>query len=66
MKTLTIVIGNTNNYTGFSVLSGKSEAIESCYGFLCIVGFKIIFKWLKYPNRYIYIDIRDLSLHFED
>jgi hypothetical protein len=33
---------------------------------MCIVGFKIIFKWLKYPNRYIYIDIRDLILHFED
>jgi hypothetical protein len=31
-----------------------------------IVGFKIIFKGLKYPNRYIYIDIRDLTLHFED
>jgi hypothetical protein len=57
MKTLTIVIGNTNNYTGFSKLSGKSEAVESGYGFLCIVGFKIIFKWLKYPNRYIYIYI---------
>jgi hypothetical protein len=31
-----------------------------------IVGYKIIFKWLKYPNRYIYIDIRDLTLHFDD
>jgi hypothetical protein len=31
-----------------------------------IVGFKIIFKWLKYPIRYIYIDIRNFTLHFED
>jgi methyl-accepting chemotaxis protein len=31
-----------------------------------IEGYKIIFKWLKYPNRYIYIDIRDLTLHFDD
>jgi hypothetical protein len=29
-----------------------------------IVGYKIIFKWLKYPNRNI--DIRDLTLHFDD
>jgi hypothetical protein len=61
MKTLTIVVGNSNNYTGYSVLSGKSEAVESGYGFMDIVGYKIIFKWLKYPNRYIYIDIRDLT-----
>jgi hypothetical protein len=66
MKTLTIVVGNSNNYTGYSSLSGKSEAIESGYGFMGIVGYKIIFKWLKYPNRYIYIDIRDLTLHFDD
>jgi prefoldin subunit 5 len=65
-KTLTIVVGNPNNYIGYSVLSGKSEAVESGYGFMGIVGFKIIFKWLKYPNRYIYIDIRDLTLHVED
>jgi hypothetical protein len=31
-----------------------------------IVGLKIIIKWLKYPNRYIYIDIRDLTLHFDN
>jgi methyl-accepting chemotaxis protein len=31
-----------------------------------IVGVKIILKWLKYPNRYIYMDIRDLTLHLED
>jgi hypothetical protein len=59
-------VGNYNNYTGFSVLSGKSEAVESGYGFMWIVGYKIIFKWLKYPNRYIYIDIRDLTLSFDD
>jgi hypothetical protein len=47
MKTLTIVVGNSNNYTGYSALSGKSEAVDSGYGFMGIVGFKIIFKWLK-------------------
>jgi hypothetical protein len=66
MKTLIIVVGNSNNYTSYSVISGKSEAVKSEYGFMGIVDFKIIFKWLKYPNRYIYIDIRDLTLHFED
>jgi hypothetical protein len=40
--------------------------VESGYGFMGIVGYKIIFKWLKYPNRYIYIDIRDLTLRFDD
>jgi hypothetical protein len=52
MKILTIVVGNSNNYTGYSVLSGKSEAVESGYVFMGIVGFRIISKWLKYPNRY--------------
>jgi hypothetical protein len=66
VKTLTIVVGNSNNYTGYSSLSDKSEAVESGYGFMCIIGYKIIFKWLKYPNRYIYIDIRDLTLHSDD
>jgi hypothetical protein len=45
MKTLTIVVAHSNNYTGYSVLSGKSEAIESGYGFMGIVGYKVIFKW---------------------
>jgi hypothetical protein len=31
-----------------------------------IVNYKVIFKWLKYPNRYIYIDLPDLSIHFDD
>jgi hypothetical protein len=66
MKKITIAVGNSNNYTGYSILSGKSEAIESGYGFMGIVGYKIIFKWLKNLIRYIYIDIRDLTLHFED
>jgi hypothetical protein len=66
MKTLTIVLGNSNYYTRYSSLSEKSEAVESGYGLMGIVGYKIIFKWLKYPNRYIYIDIRDLTSHFDD
>jgi peptidoglycan hydrolase CwlO-like protein len=28
--------------------------------------YKIIFKDLRHSNKYIYIDLRDLSLHFED
>jgi hypothetical protein len=66
IKTLTIVVGDSNNYTGYSVLSGKSEAVESGYDFMGIICFKIIFKWLKYQNTYINIDIRDITLHFED
>jgi hypothetical protein len=66
MKILTIVVVNSNNYTGYPVLSGKSETVELGYGFMGIVGYKIIFKWLKYPNRYISIDIRTLTLYFDD
>jgi hypothetical protein len=66
LKTLTIVVGNSNNSCGYSVYSGKTEAMESGYGFMSISGYKIIFKDLRHPNKYIYIDLRDLSLHFED
>jgi hypothetical protein len=66
MKALTIVVVNSNNYTGYSVLSRKPEALKSGYDFMRIVGFIIIFKWSKYPNRYMYIDIADSTLHFED
>jgi hypothetical protein len=45
MMTLTIVVGNSNYYTCYSVSSGKSKAVESGYGFMGIVGYKIIFKW---------------------
>jgi hypothetical protein len=48
------------------VISGKSQAVESGNCFMGIVGYKIIFKWLKYPHRYIYIDTRDLTLHFDN
>jgi chromosome segregation ATPase len=44
MKTLTIVVGNSKNYTRYSTLLGKLEAIESGYGFMGIVCFKIIFN----------------------
>jgi hypothetical protein len=66
LKTLTIVVGNSNNSCGYSVYSGKSEAIESGYGFMGISCYKIIFKDLRHLNKYIYIDLRDLSLHIED
>jgi hypothetical protein len=64
MKTLAIVVGNSNNYAGYSILSGKSEAVESGFGFNHIEGYKILFKWLRYRNRNMYIDLRDLSIHF--
>jgi hypothetical protein len=32
MKSLSIVVGNSNNYTSYSILSGKSEAVESGFG----------------------------------
>jgi hypothetical protein len=34
MKTLTICVGNPNNYAGYSILSKKSETIESGLGFM--------------------------------
>jgi hypothetical protein len=46
MKTFTIIMGNSNKYTGYSALSGEAEAEESGYGFMGIVGLKIIFKGL--------------------
>jgi hypothetical protein len=66
MKSLPFVIGNSNKYTGYLVLSGKSDAVESGYVFMGIVGYKIISKWLQYPNRYINIDIRDFTLYIND
>jgi hypothetical protein len=66
LKTLTIVVGNSNNSCGYSVYSGKAEAMESGYGFMGILGYKIIFNDLRHTNKYIYIDLRNLSLHFED
>jgi hypothetical protein len=32
MKRLPIDVGNSNNYTGYSILSDKSEAVESSFG----------------------------------
>jgi hypothetical protein len=64
MKTRFIVVDNSNNYTDYSVLSDKSEAVESGYGFIDIDFNKDIFKWLRYPNRYMYIDLKDRPIHF--
>jgi hypothetical protein len=44
MKTLTIIVGNSNNDIGYSILSGKSEAVESGFGFMDIEGYKVLFK----------------------
>jgi hypothetical protein len=60
LKTLTIVVVNYNNSCGYSVYSGKSEAMESGYDSIGISGYKIIFKDLRHPNKYINIDLRDL------
>jgi hypothetical protein len=40
--------------------------MESGYGFMGISEYKIIFKDIRHPNKYIYIDLIDLSLYFED
>ncbi|GMO13052.1 MAG: hypothetical protein Ta2E_01900 [Mycoplasmoidaceae bacterium] len=66
IKTLTVIVGNSNNSTCYSILLGKSEVVESGFGFMRIVRYKIVFKWLKYPKRYIYLDFRDLPIHFDD
>jgi hypothetical protein len=66
LKKLTIIVRNYNTSCGYSVYSGKAEAMESGYGFMGISDYKIIFKDLRHPNKYIYIDLRDLSLDFED
>jgi hypothetical protein len=29
-------------------------------------GYQILYKWLRYPKRYMYIDLRDLHIHFFD
>jgi hypothetical protein len=45
MKTLTIIVGNSNNYTCNSILSGKSKAVESGFVFMAIEGCKVLSKW---------------------
>jgi hypothetical protein len=64
MKALTIVVGNSNNYTVYSILPNESEAVESSFGFMGIKSHKVLFKWLRYPNRYMHINLKDLSIHF--
>jgi hypothetical protein len=60
MKTPTIIVGNSNNCTDFSILSGKSETVESNFVFIGIEVEKILFKRLRYPNMYMHIGLRDL------
>jgi DNA repair ATPase RecN len=31
-----------------------------------IKDYKVFLKWLRYPGRYLYNDLRDLSIHFLD
>jgi hypothetical protein len=66
MKTLTIIVGNSNNHIGYTILLGKSEAVETGFRFMGIEGNKVLFKWKRYPNRYMYMNIRYLSFHFLD
>jgi hypothetical protein len=49
MKTLKIFVGYSNNNTGYSILSGKSEEGESGFGFIGFEGYKVLFKWLISP-----------------
>jgi hypothetical protein len=58
MKALTIGVCNSNNYVGNSIFSGKIEAIEYDNGVMGIDVYKVIFEWIRYPNRYIHIDLR--------
>jgi hypothetical protein len=64
MKTRTICVGNSNNYPIDSILSGKSETVVSGCEFMGIRGYKVLFNWLRYPNMCLYIDLRELSIHF--
>ncbi|GMO23704.1 MAG: hypothetical protein Ta2E_13030 [Mycoplasmoidaceae bacterium] len=52
---LTIVVWNSNNFIGYSVLSVKSEAVLKSY-----------LNDDSIQKRYTYIDLRDLSLHFDE
>jgi hypothetical protein len=42
-KTLTIVVGNSNNYTGYSIFIGKSNAVASRFEFMGIESYKVFF-----------------------
>jgi hypothetical protein len=63
MKTLTIVVGNSNNYTCDSILSGISEMVESGFGFMGLDSYKVLFKWLRYPNRHMDINLTNLPIN---
>jgi hypothetical protein len=43
-KILTIVVDNSNNCIGFSILWGKSEDTEYGFDFMGIEGYKLLFK----------------------
>jgi hypothetical protein len=43
-RIITIVVGNLNNYTAYSILSSKSAGIEIDFGFIEIEGYKELFK----------------------
>jgi hypothetical protein len=66
LKTLEIIVNISNNYTGYSIFTGKPEAFESGFEFQDIEGYKVLFEWLRNPNGYVYFDRRDLFIHFLD
>jgi hypothetical protein len=65
-KMLTIVVGNSNNHTGYLIISGKSEEVESAFGFIGLEGYKVLFKWPLHPNMDIYVDLRNRIIRFLD
>jgi hypothetical protein len=64
MKRLTIAVANSKNYIDYSILSGKSEIVESRFGFRGIECYRDLFKWLKYPSQDLSIVNMGLSIHF--
>jgi hypothetical protein len=53
MKIFNMVIYNSNNFMEYFVFSSKSEEVEFGYEFMIIDGYKVIFKWSPFPNRYL-------------
>jgi hypothetical protein len=66
MKTFALVVSNSYRCTDYSLFSRKSEAVESGFSLMDIKGYKVLFKWLRNPNRRMYIELIDLYIHFLD
>jgi hypothetical protein len=64
MKILTIIVISFNNWTDYSTPSKKSEKIESGFGFKSLEGFKVLFKCVRYPLMFMFIDLKEFSINF--